>query len=182
MDQLESVYTLARDMNVDFVFCGIAHNSEIYFGCPNQDIEDRKTFKEQIDCMVKRDLTSPNPKKWLRAYYGMGVTRHAFTGTRNIPCGAGEAFFWMNPFGDIYPDMVLNRKLGNLRENTFEEIWLGEEADKFRKELRTQGCPTPCWMSCTVVPYMKEHLPGAAMWAVRNKICAHLGLPVREPK
>ena len=178
VDQLLEVYALSRKLDIEFVFCGIAHNSETYFGSENQDIVDKELFQKQIASMVQLDLKSPNIKKWFRAYYEVGICQHAFTGKRDIPCRAAEKFFWMNAVGDIYPDMVLDRKLGNIREKSFEEIWTGKEAIEFREELRTQGCPTPCWMVCTVAPYMKEHKARCAMWVVKNKLRSHLGLPI----
>ena len=181
IDQLLDVYSLAEKLGVDFVFCGIAHNSEIYFGNPNDAIHDKELFEKQINGMIMRDLKSQKAKKWFRAYYGAGVCYHAFTGQRKIPCGAAKEFFWMNPAGDIFPDMVLNRKLGNLREQTFDEIWNGEEAEKFREEIRTKGCPSPCWMSCTVVPYMKSNLLRTSLWVGKNKLRAHLGMSVKQP-
>ncbi len=181
IDQLLDIYSLSRQLDMDFTFCGIAHNSEIYFGTSNQQIENKGLFEKHIMGMVRRDLTSRHVKKWLRAFYGMGVYRHAFTGSRRVPCGAAENFFWMNSLGDIFPDMVLNRKLGNIKEQTFEEIWHGEPARKFREELRTEGCATPCWMSCTVVPFMKQHKFEWATWLVLSKIRAHLGIRLREP-
>jgi radical SAM protein with 4Fe4S-binding SPASM domain len=49
-----------------------------------------------------------------------------------LMCGAGKTTCVISPDGDIYPCIVLRIPLGNLREQTFSEIWLSSENRKIR--------------------------------------------------
>jgi len=183
VDQLRAVYDFAREIDVQFVYCGVAHNSEVTFSRNNPRIANVAELGRQLDYVTTRDLTGADPKKWFRALYDAGSYRHAATGTRRIPCYAGERWFYMKPNGDVHPDMILDVKFGNLRTQTFEEIWWSEEARRFRALLRQgiENCPQQCWMVCTVAPYMRRHALWSARWVAVNKLRAHLGLPIREP-
>ncbi len=181
IEQLKTVYENAKKNDLQFVFCGIAHSSEVYFKKENDPITKEKLLKEISDYLSSKELLSFNPKDWFRAYYNKGIFNHAMDGTRSDPCRAAELFFWMKPNGDMYPDMILDRKIGNLKDaKNFDEIWNSEAAAAFRREVRPDqnppNCPHPCWMTCTVVPHMRTRPTAYVPWILENKIKAHLGL------
>ncbi len=81
----------------------------------------------------------------------------------------------MHPNGDIFPDMVLNKKIGNLEKQSFDEIWFGEEAEEFRKWISNiHACSNHCWMVCTVAPWMRNKKFELIPWIIKNKLKAHL--------
>lgn len=176
IDQLEKVQDLARNLKIQFTFCGIIHNSEVLFGENiNKPLWDFEKLQQQLTLLTKKCLCSYNVKNWYRAYYHAGIYYHAKTGKRNIPCEAGRAFFYMHPNGDIFPDMVLNKKFGNLEKQSFEEIWFGNEAQEFRNWISdVHNCPNQCWMACTVSPWMTNNRFKLIPWIIKNKVNAHL--------
>jgi len=72
-----------------------------------------------------------------------------------IICRAGRDLCCISPRGDIYPCMAFPITLGNLRKQSFAEIWRGVEAEKLRKLTPSDlhecvSCPdlnycTRCW-------------------------------------
>jgi MoaA/NifB/PqqE/SkfB family radical SAM enzyme len=42
---------------------------------------------------------------------------------RNIPEGAGSAWLYVEPDGDVLPQQGVNRVLGNLLRDPWEKIW-----------------------------------------------------------
>ena len=53
---------------------------------------------------------------------------------RNLLCSAGKNFVSINPYGDVFPCLQFLVKAGNIRENTFRDIWKNSpELKKIRK-------------------------------------------------
>jgi radical SAM protein with 4Fe4S-binding SPASM domain len=179
IDQLQEVVKLAKRLKVDFMCAGVVQNSELTFSKNNKPIQDLAELKRQLDYVATEQLKTFSPRNWVRAYIGSGLYYFASTGTRKIPCSAGISFFFMTPNGDIYPDMVCGYKLGNIKTESFEEIWFSDHATEFRNKLNDiSQCPTPCWMTCTVFPWMRRHKLQVAKWMFFNKIKAHFGLTI----
>ena len=45
---------------------------------------------------------------------------------RKIKCYAGTHSFFLDPYGDIFPCIMLNKKIGNIKEG-FDKVWLSKE-------------------------------------------------------
>jgi len=123
-------------------------------------------------------VTSLSPRDWGRGYIDSGNYHYAVTRSRKVPCFAGTDFFYLTPDGNVYP-CGLDRKFGNIREQPFADIWDSPAARQFRESIQdVRNCPKPCWMLCTVYPYMRRHPGHFGRWIAANKLRAHLGLPV----
>lgn len=91
-----------------------------------------------------------------------------------LPCEAGTANFFIEPYGDIYPcngleDRIWKESMGNIRDySSFEELWYGEQANKVRALVRQ--CPKNCWMVGTAAPVMKKYIKHPALWVAKNKL------------
>ena len=68
---------------------------------------------------------------------------------------------------------MMNESMGNLREQSFEEIWNGEKAKAIREKIRT--CPMNCWMTGTAGPAMRRHIWTPTKWVIKNKLKLMLG-------
>ena len=84
---------------------------------------------------------------WARAYF----TRHLIERVNGdpvpIPCGCGETFFALQPDGSILPCLGSEEPiiLGNLHEQSFDEIWYGADGKRRRQHMRC--CTRNCWFS-----------------------------------
>lgn len=58
--------------------------------------------------------------------------------------------------------------MGNLNEQTWEEIWHSERADEVRKMVK--NCPKNCWMIGSAAPAMKQRIWVPALWVLKHKI------------
>ena len=64
-------------------------------------------------------------------------------------CMALFSYFKLLPFGEIIPCTLKSNIIGNIKEKTFSEIWLGNNSQEMRHEVRKcKGC----WVECDVVP------------------------------
>ena len=50
-------------------------------------------------------------------------------------CGAGRVYLALEPNGDIYPCVFLRKKIGNILEDDFEDLW---RTNRFLEELRNR--------------------------------------------
>lgn len=78
--------------------------------------------------------------------------------------------FFLDPLGEVRPCNVLERSLGNLKHQSFAEIWHSPEAEAIRAEVI--HCSRNCWMIGSVAEPMKQHLGLVLHWIIRRKIKA----------
>jgi MoaA/NifB/PqqE/SkfB family radical SAM enzyme len=101
---------------------------------------------------VERDLASfPLPDRLAKRYYWRGI-RARLTGgsaTPNPPCVALNSHLRLLPNGDVPVCQFNARKVGNLRRQSFQEVWFGPAIDAERAWVRK--CPG-CWAECEVLP------------------------------
>jgi MoaA/NifB/PqqE/SkfB family radical SAM enzyme len=174
-EHIEKVYGLARRLGIQFSI-SVAQNSDIYFKTSANKMNGNGEVKRrQFERLVTSELSSWNPKSWYRAYFEKNLLAFAETGVRPESCDALSGFFYLDHDANVYPCNVLDRKIGNLREKTFDEIWSSPEAERVRAEVA--AC-RQCWMVCTASSWMKQRPLHPVPWILGSKLKAHLGMPV----
>jgi radical SAM protein with 4Fe4S-binding SPASM domain len=174
------LYKLSKDMNMEFATAAF-HNSYYFHKddnfITNQDVVI-KNFEKLIDLLLKEN----SPKSWYRAFFNLGLINYIKGGKRMLPCEAGTANFFIEPYGEVYPcngleDKYWKESMGNIRDvSSFEELWYSEQANKVRGLVRT--CPKNCWMVGTAAPVMKKYIQHPTKWVLKNKFKSIIGRPV----
>jgi radical SAM protein with 4Fe4S-binding SPASM domain len=90
-----------------------------------------------------------------------------------LPCEAGSANFFIDPWGEVFPCNGLEEKywkdsMGNIHDADFMTIWNSEQAQKVREKVRR--CPKNCWMVGTASPVMHKYIKHPMKWALKNKL------------
>lgn len=101
---------------------------------------------------VERDVADfPFPDRLAKRYYWRGVRSRLIDGTPapNPPCVALNSHLRIFPNGDVPVCQFNARRVGNLRRQTFQEVWFSEEIARERDWVRK--CPG-CWAECEVLP------------------------------
>lgn len=168
-DMLE-LHQLARGLSLEFATAAV-HNSD-YFHKYDNVISGREKVLACFRELVAVQLRGWRIKDWFRAYFNQGLIGYVQGRPRPLPCGAGSQVFFLDPCGEILPcngweDRLGKQSLGNLREQTFREIWDSPRAEEIRKMVQT--CPKNCWMIGTAGPAMKKHLVKPFVWILKNK-------------
>jgi len=167
--EMRQVYDLAGELGVQFT-TAVAQNSEIYFSTEvNQEVESDNLY-DALGYVMRNELRSYHPKRWLRAYFENGTLIFNKEKRRIIECRAGIEFFYLAPEGIVYPCLTIPSPMGDLRGRTFEDVWESEDARRVRGEIK--GCEE-CWMICTARSGLKKNLPKALGWIAREKVRAH---------
>jgi radical SAM protein with 4Fe4S-binding SPASM domain len=90
------------------------------FGQPGSADEIRIN-DEQLRQLILR-------KKWIN----LDFTRFGDDKHGHILCGGGRVRFSVSPYGDVFPCPLWHVHLGNLRRQSFNDIWNGEAAKMIR--------------------------------------------------
>jgi Fe-coproporphyrin III synthase len=80
--------------------------------------------------------------------YLRGVREFISSG-RTLPCSAGKESVFIDGFGDVFPCIVMNHKLGNAYETPLKEILASDETRNACEVIDELKCPT-CWLECEV--------------------------------
>lgn len=172
------LYQLASEMGLEFATAAL-HNS-FYFHKHDNVIPDRESVTRDFKKLVDLQLAERHPKSWFRAYFNMGLINYVNGGKRLLPCEAGSANFFVDPWGEVYPCNGMEKHLwmesmGNLHEcEDFMELWNSEQAQRVRDKVR--HCPKNCWMVGTVSPVMHKYIYKPAAWVLLNKLRSMCGM------
>ena len=179
-----SLYQLSLSMGMEFATAAF-HNS-YYFHKEDNLISNKEEVCNDFRQLIEWQLKENNPKSWFRAWFNMGLINYIEGGRRMLPCEAGSANFFIDPWGEVYPcngmeDKFWKLSMGNIHQHSFNEIWESEQAAIVREKVR--NCPKNCWMVGTASPVMHKYIKYPLKWALQNKLRSIRGLkPCIEPK
>ena len=164
---LVALYDLANELNMEFATASL-HNS-FYFVESKNIIHDRLMVAKEFEKLINKLLKSNSPKKWFRAYFNHGLINYIFGQKRLLPCDMSFDTFFIDPYGDVMPCNGTKDKevMGNLNEQTWNEIWNSEKAEKVRKKVR--HCDRNCWMIGSVSPAMHKYIWKPTWWVIKHK-------------
>jgi radical SAM protein with 4Fe4S-binding SPASM domain len=174
------LYKLSRELGMEFATAAF-HNS-YYFHKDDNEITNKDEVIGNFHKLIEELLKDNSPKSWYRAFFNLGLINYIRGNPRMLPCEAGTANFFIEPYGDVFPcngleDRYWKESMGNIRDvSSFEELWFSEQAEKVRGLVRT--CPKNCWMVGTAAPVMKKYIKHPTSWVVKNKIKSMLGKPI----
>lgn len=163
-DLLE-LYRLAKMMKIEFATAAL-HNA-YYFHKMDNKFDAPDLAIHQFEELSKELLKSKKPKDWFRAYFNYGLANYIRGNPRLLPCKMGSQSFFLDPFGEIRPCNVMEETMGNLNNNSFQEIWDSNAAFAIRSKVKK--CPKNCWMMGNVAEAMKENILEPLKWIIKNK-------------
>jgi Fe-coproporphyrin III synthase len=145
---------------------------------------DRVRVAREIEGLITAQLRTNNVKNWFRAYLNLGLIAKVLGHDRLLRCSAATDFMFIDPWSDVYacnvrPDL----KVGNLEEQSWDEIFNGSQAQNVRKQV--DQCTQNCWMVGSAKTAMRNSrvakLPkfGPMAWVIENKTRVTLGSEVK---
>jgi len=171
---LQGIHDLARQRSIQFTFT-IAHSSPVFFGDKRGEEPEPDRALPDLEVMQRRFYSSGNPKDWFRAYFVGGLADLVRGRPRAIRCRAGLDFFYLDAEGNLYPCHLWDRPLGNILEQSYEEMLTANPAIM----ASVGACGRRCWMTCTVAPEMRRRLPAFAVRVGWAKAKHHLRVLAR---
>ncbi|MDD5606712.1 MAG: radical SAM protein [Candidatus Pacebacteria bacterium] len=127
--------------------------SEVYYQNKGLTIEDKHNFfqkaRKEIQDFYKDRKKLINPVNILDDLYLKWLNKYLDTQKAPFHCQALNASIFINSIGDIYPCIVFNKKLANLREIDYNlnEFWNSKLFQNTRNSIKNGNCPQ-CWTPC----------------------------------
>lgn len=174
------LHKLSQSLGMEFATASF-HNS-YYFHKDDNAVSNKEEVINNFHTLIEDLMKENHPKSWFRAFFNLGLINYIREKPRMLPCEAGTANFFIEPYGDVFPcngleEAYWKESMGNIRDyDTFEELWFGKQATKVRGLVKT--CPKNCWMVGTAAPVMKKYIKHPVKWVVKNKIKSLLGKPI----
>ena len=165
---LVPLYHLANNLHMEFATASL-HNS-FYFVEAKNIIHDRPMVAKNFEDLINELLKSNEPKKWFRAYFNHGLINYIYGQPRLLPCDMAFDTFFIDPYGDVMPCNGTKDKevMGNLNEQSWDELWNSERAERVRDVVR--HCDRNCWMIGSVSPAMHKYIWKPAGWVLAHKV------------
>lgn len=166
-NDLVPLYELSNELGMEFATASL-HNS-FYFVEAHNIIKDRPMVAKNFEDLINELLKSNSPKKWFRAYFNHGLINYIYGQKRLLPCDMAFDTFFIDPYGDVMPCNGTKEKevMGNLNEQSWDELWNSARADEVRKKVRS--CGRNCWMIGSVSPAMHKYIWVPAAWVIKHK-------------
>lgn len=168
---LAALYEMAKELGYEFATAAV-HNSHYFHKLDNKIVNKEAAIAELRE-LIREMLKSNRPKEWFRAYFNYGLINYIRGNRRLLPCGMGRDGFFLDPYGDVLACNGMDRKqpMGNLKEQSWEEIWHSTRAQEVRKTVK--HCPKNCWMIGSAAPAIRHHPVKPLLWVIKNKLGVH---------
>ena len=75
-----------------------------------------------------------------------------------VPCGGASIRYYMNAYGDVFPCVIWDNKIGSLRNNGYDFTKLMDSQKRYeiRRQIENNKCPI-CLITCELIPSMMAH-------------------------
>ncbi len=168
---LFSVYNLSKEQNIKFL-CVVAQNSSAYYDNMDTNFEwNESQLREAEDAikMITADLIKRETplNKLINPYsFFMNECINHQRMKRANKCFSGVHSLFLDAYGNIYPCLMLDRRIGNIRDGNFDKLWISTHAESVRNYIKEGNCS--CWISCEAVPSLMRSLD-VVKWNISNK-------------
>lgn len=138
------------DLKVNDFHLNLAQTSENYYKNQSDDIRPSKELAlSDVRWAMKNRELKTDSISLVEGAYMRGLVKFLETGTSPLHGRGLDASLFMDSFGNVYPSIMWDRKVGNIRESGFDlrPIWNGEVAKQTRKEIK-EGLEPNYWTSC----------------------------------
>jgi MoaA/NifB/PqqE/SkfB family radical SAM enzyme len=169
---LWNVYQLSKQRGIKFI-AGFAHNSDFYYDNAKLAFEWNDAVDEATHVLRKvandraatesllDKFTNPN------ACFMAKAPEYELKRGPIFKCYSGVHSLFLDPYGNVYPCIILDKKLGNVTNEPFDQLWLSSRAAQMRDYIGQQRCH--CWVACEAVPSLLRGLT-VPRWNITNKI------------
>lgn len=173
IEEIGKIYRMTKENRIKFTCQLIYNSSGLNYKENSNEIHQKNALKKELDLIISSEIKSFNLERIFKTYYYKGLLDLVDHLPIPYPCGAGRLFFYLNQEGDIYPCVFLDKKIGNIRNESFGTIWNNKLTYDIRQCVRK--CSLNCWTIHTVAPAIRNNPFLAAKWVLINKLKAHLG-------
>jgi len=128
----------------------LAQLSENYYNNSGNDITpDNARVVDEISAFVAHRKYQPGVIPAIESTFMKNLVIYAKTGKTPMRSRSLEVSLFMDSFGNVYPSIMWNRKIGNIRDTQYDlgGMWNNEAANGVRKDIM-EGREPNQWTSC----------------------------------
>jgi len=120
-----------------------------YYDNAHLDSPDKNLLLRDIQEALRIVGTGPAIKNYLQRNYFKLSVPYLNTGHSPLPCQVLSTSCVINPYGELFPCGVYDRKIGNIRDVGFrlDKLWIEKKTAQLYHACRNGICPG-CWSPC----------------------------------
>ncbi len=150
-DTLNEVKKVIPEITINDFHINLFQTSDIYYHTKDLKTDNNyyKDAQKEIDMILKLRKKSLNPISLIEDKYLILGKKYLETKKTPMKCNIFNLSCFIDPYGNVYPCTIFNKKLGNLRENNYNlrNILTSKTAKRIKKEIIKNKCPG-CWTPC----------------------------------
>lgn len=131
---------------INDLYLNIAQNGIAFNNLDYEFTQNKEAFLEDLDFLLDNAHFNGLYKK-MKKVFTKKCKAFIETPKMILPCSALVASCLLDPYGNIYPCTIWDRKIGNLQESSFNDIWTSKMAKETRELIKQELCPI-CWSGC----------------------------------
>jgi len=151
IDYFEETYDALQSRVSNFSYkdlhVNIASSSSFYYEKQIEISSEKKVIDTISKFMKLKKISVFNPVSMLEFAYLKKIEQYITEKRSPMSCHSLDVSLFLDPFGNIYPCNAYDKKIGNIREKGFTEIWFSSKRKNLSKEIRNLQCPQ-CWTPC----------------------------------
>ena len=138
------------DLRYNDFHINLAQISSNYYGNANDDIKvNNQEVVEELESILKKREFGLGAIPMIETAFTRKLVEYAKTGKAPMRSRSMEASLFMDSFGNIYPSIMWDRKIGNIKEVGYDlsRLWNNDIAKEIRNEIKSGKEPSQ-WTSC----------------------------------
>lgn len=147
---VEEVRKEIPDIRYNDFHINLAQVSGNYYNNASDDIKaNNPEIVAELENVVRRRQFEFGIIPIIESAFTRKLVSYAKTGMSPMKSRSLEASLFMDSYGNVYPSIMWDHKIGNVREVQFElsRLWNNDEAKKIRTEI-SEGKEPNQWTSC----------------------------------
>ncbi|MDE1868457.1 MAG: radical SAM protein [Candidatus Micrarchaeota archaeon] len=142
----------------------LSHNSSIYYNNIGMEIAaDRMINSAELEGFLNKREREMSVIQLIETVFLKNLINYANTGKPPVKSRSLDASLFMDSFGNVYPSIQWDRKIGNIRDTAYDlaPIWNGTQAEQARRII-SEGNDPGSWTACEAYQSIVGHLPSFA--------------------
>ncbi len=146
----QAVKAIFPEVTYNDFHINLAQVSENYYQNGALDIKpDGAAAAAELSEILSKRKSSLDPMMFIENAFLKKLIEFAKTGKSPMKCRSLEASVFMDGWGNVYPSIMWNKKVGNVRESSYDLVPVlnSQTANEVRKDIIEDREP-PEWTSC----------------------------------
>ena len=146
----ESVKRDIPEITYNDFHINLAQLSDNYYNNSSSDIApDKSRVADELSEFVSHMRYQPGVISAIESTFMKNLVVYARTGKSPMRSRSLDASLFMDSYGNVYPSIMWNRKIGNIRDTGYDlmAMWRNDEANGVRRDIMEGKDPIQ-WTSC----------------------------------